>query len=111
MDKSCKHTFFGITIGVGFSYSNKSTDYDHFSDNGAAEDALAFFLAWFQNFPEYKSNEFYLIGESYAGTWNLAAFIRPEPLFFTSTIWLTASNFHSTNSEAHRTRSICEIKF
>ncbi|KAJ7172762.1 hypothetical protein O6H91_Y542900 [Diphasiastrum complanatum] len=59
--------FLESPFGVGFSYSNTSTDYDHFSDNGAAEDVLAFLLAWFQKFPEYNPNDFYLIGESYAG--------------------------------------------
>jgi hypothetical protein len=33
----------------------------------AAEDNLAFTLGWFDKFPEYKENEFYLTGESFAG--------------------------------------------
>jgi hypothetical protein len=33
----------------------------------AAEDNLAFILGWYAKFPEYKKNEFYLTGESFAG--------------------------------------------
>jgi len=33
----------------------------------AAEDNLAFILGWYVKFPEYKKNEFYLTGESFAG--------------------------------------------
>lgn len=32
-----------------------------------AQDALVFLLRWMSRFPEYKSREFYIAGESYAG--------------------------------------------
>lgn len=33
----------------------------------AAEDNLQFLLVWLEKYPEYKKNDFYLLGESYAG--------------------------------------------
>jgi len=38
----------------------------HVSDN-AADDAYKFLLNWFKRFPQYKSHDFYIAGESYAG--------------------------------------------
>ena len=37
-----------------------------FSGN-AADDAYKFLLNWFKRFPQYKSHDFYIAGESYAG--------------------------------------------
>lgn len=83
-------------IGVGFSYSNTSSDYNlwndsntgrHFLlisseptfrllirfDNGgliwdiAAEDNLRFIVSWLEEFPQYRDSEFFITGESYAG--------------------------------------------
>ena len=34
----------------------------------AAADAYVFLLNWFKRFPQYKHHEFYIAGESYAGT-------------------------------------------
>jgi carboxypeptidase C (cathepsin A) len=53
--------------GVGYSYSNTSSDYNYFSDELTAIDALAFLNGWFTKFPEYGNNDVYLLGESYAG--------------------------------------------
>ena len=33
-----------------------------------AEDAYDFLVNWFKRFPQYKGREFYISGESYAGT-------------------------------------------
>lgn len=33
----------------------------------AAEDSYVFLVNWFRRFPHYKNNDFYIIGESYAG--------------------------------------------
>lgn len=34
----------------------------------SAEDSYKFLVNWFKRFPQYKSHEFYIAGESYAGT-------------------------------------------
>lgn len=52
-------------IGVGFSYSNSSSDYQYYNDAMTAQDNLAFLLNWFEKFPEYRSVDFYITGESY----------------------------------------------
>ena len=33
-----------------------------------AQDSLTFLLKWVERYPEYKGREFYIVGESYAGT-------------------------------------------
>lgn len=82
-------------IGVGFSYSNTSSDYIMWNDTTtginfsfliidsagyippkclnvcafmAAADNLAFIINWLEEFPMYKDSDFLLVGESYAGT-------------------------------------------
>ncbi|KAF6153275.1 hypothetical protein GIB67_003465 [Kingdonia uniflora] len=57
--------FLDAPAGVGFSYSNKTLDV--YGDNITATDSYAFLVNWFKRFPQYKSNEFYIAGESYAG--------------------------------------------
>ncbi|CAK9233804.1 unnamed protein product [Sphagnum troendelagicum] len=59
--------FVDSPAGVGYSYSNTSSDYNYFSDELTAIDALAFLNGWFTKFPEYGNNDVYLLGESYAG--------------------------------------------
>lgn len=59
--------FLESPAGVGYSYSNLSTDYQTSGDTRTAEDSLAFLLGWFERFPQYKHREFYITGESYAG--------------------------------------------
>ncbi|XP_057522024.1 serine carboxypeptidase-like 40 [Amaranthus tricolor] len=53
--------------GVGFSYSNTTSDYDSNGDMKTAEDNYVFLLNWFERFSEYKGRGFYIAGESYAG--------------------------------------------
>ncbi|RVW71661.1 hypothetical protein VitviT2T_022590 [Vitis vinifera] len=53
-------------IGVGFSYSNTSSNY-FWNDTRTAEDNLRFIVNWFEEFPYYKDSELFLTGESYAG--------------------------------------------
>uniref|UniRef100_A0A1J3IGU3 Carboxypeptidase n=1 Tax=Noccaea caerulescens TaxID=107243 RepID=A0A1J3IGU3_NOCCA len=55
-------------VGVGFSYSNNKSDYET-GDMKTALDSHAFLLKWFQMFPEFQSNPFYISGESYAGVY------------------------------------------
>ena len=59
--------FLEAPVGVGFSYTNNSMDLHKLGDQVSAEDSLAFLINWFMKFPEYRSNEFYIAGESYAG--------------------------------------------
>ncbi|GLT48394.1 hypothetical protein SLA2020_220240 [Shorea laevis] len=59
--------FLESPAGVGFSYSNTTSDYDHTGDNSTAIDAYAFLVNWLERFPQYKSRDFYITGESYAG--------------------------------------------
>ncbi|KAL8156256.1 putative serine carboxypeptidase-like 23 [Apium graveolens] len=53
--------------GVGFSYSNATSDYKLSGDTRTAQDAYTFLLNWFARFPQYRTKDFYIIGESYAG--------------------------------------------
>ncbi|KAH8507965.1 hypothetical protein H0E87_010208 [Populus deltoides] len=64
-NKAANLLFLDSPAGVGFSYSNTSLDVQ--GDNMTALDAHTFLLNWFKRFPQYKSSEFYIAGESYAG--------------------------------------------
>ncbi|CAN8232401.1 unnamed protein product [Cochlearia groenlandica] len=55
-------------VGVGFSYSNNESDYET-GDIKTALDSHTFLLKWFQMYPEFQSNPFYISGESYAGVY------------------------------------------
>ncbi|EYU27945.1 hypothetical protein ABFS82_13G109600 [Erythranthe guttata] len=59
--------FLESPIGVGFSYSNTSGDYDNLGDDFTANDAYVFLHKWFLKFPSYRTRTFYIAGESYAG--------------------------------------------
>ncbi|CAA2978318.1 Serine carboxypeptidase II-3 [Olea europaea subsp. europaea] len=59
--------FLESPAGVGFSYSNTTSDYDQSGDRRTAEDAYTFLINWFKRFPHYRTREFYITGESYAG--------------------------------------------
>ncbi|GFP98262.1 serine carboxypeptidase-like 31 [Phtheirospermum japonicum] len=59
--------FLESPIGVGFSYTNTSGDYDSLGDDFTANDAYAFLHKWFLKFPLYRKRTFYIAGESYAG--------------------------------------------
>ncbi|KAL3348418.1 hypothetical protein AABB24_021866 [Solanum stoloniferum] len=53
--------------GVGFSYSNTSSDVTIGGDRKTANDNYRFLINWLERFPEYKNRDFYIAGESYAG--------------------------------------------
>lgn len=59
--------FLESPAGVGFSYSNRSQDYDQNGDQHTALDNYAFLVNWLERFPEYKDRAFYIAGESYGG--------------------------------------------
>jgi len=51
---------------VGFSYSNDKNDWTT-DDDIVAADNFEFLRRWFEMYPEYRKNEFYVTGESYGG--------------------------------------------
>lgn len=59
--------FLESPAGVGFSYTNTSSDLKDSGDKRTAQDALIFLLRWMSRFPQYKDRDFYISGESYAG--------------------------------------------
>uniref|UniRef100_A0ACD5TMB5 Uncharacterized protein n=1 Tax=Avena sativa TaxID=4498 RepID=A0ACD5TMB5_AVESA len=59
--------FLESPAGVGFSYSNTSSDYHLSGDERTADDAYVFLVKWLERFPEYKDRAFYISGESFAG--------------------------------------------
>ncbi|WZZ24362.1 hypothetical protein YC2023_007763 [Brassica napus] len=59
--------FLDAPVGVGYSYSNTSSDFLTNGDKRTAQDSLTFLLKWVERYPEYKGREFYIVGESYAG--------------------------------------------
>ena len=59
--------FLESPAGVGFSYSNTTSDYYNVGDKRTAADSYVFLVNWLERFPEYKTRNFYITGESYAG--------------------------------------------
>ncbi|CAN4113230.1 unnamed protein product [Withania somnifera] len=59
--------FLESPAGVGFSYTNTSSDLEDCGDKRTAQDALIFLTRWMSRFPQYKYRDFYISGESYAG--------------------------------------------
>ncbi|XP_022932140.1 serine carboxypeptidase 24 [Cucurbita moschata] len=66
-NKDANLLFLESPAGVGFSYTNTSSNLQDTGDNRTAEDALIFLIRWMLRFPQYKYREFYISGESYAG--------------------------------------------
>ena len=73
--------FLEAPVGVGFSYTNRTADLRRLGDRVTAQDSYGFLLNWLDRFPEFKSHDFYIAGESYAGESH-----GPEPQFFFSCI-------------------------
>lgn len=55
-------------VGVGFSYSDNSNDYNT-NDNQTASQNYEFLQLFFQEFPQFAQNEFWITGESYGGVY------------------------------------------
>ncbi|KAJ4883217.1 Alpha/Beta hydrolase fold protein [Raphanus sativus] len=66
-NKEANILFLEASVGVGFSNSNNSTDLQNLGDQVTAQDSFVFLINWFKKFPEFRSNEFYITGQSYAG--------------------------------------------
>ncbi|XP_039049984.1 serine carboxypeptidase 1-like [Hibiscus syriacus] len=69
--------FLESPAGVGFSYSKNSSDYTVVGDKRTAEDSYVFLLSWLERFPQYKTRDLFITGESYAGHYvpQLASYI------------------------------------
>ncbi|KAI3835022.1 hypothetical protein MKX03_007315 [Papaver bracteatum] len=65
-NKASNLLFVESPAGVGWSYSNTTSDYTT-GDAATARDMHLFLMGWFEKFPELKSRDLYLTGESYAG--------------------------------------------
>ena len=52
--------------GVGFSYSEDKADYN-VGDDRTSMDTLNFLYLFFEEFPEFATNDFWISGESYGG--------------------------------------------
>ncbi|KAG7610121.1 Alpha/Beta hydrolase fold [Arabidopsis suecica] len=66
-NKAANLLFLESPVGVGFSYTNTSRDIKQLGDTVTARDSYNFLVNWFKRFPQYKSHDFYIAGESYAG--------------------------------------------
>ncbi|XWS21145.1 hypothetical protein CRYUN_Cryun30bG0030400 [Craigia yunnanensis] len=66
-NKDANIIFLESPAGVGFSYSNRTSDYKLSGDIRTAQDSYTFLVNWLERFPEYKTREFFITGESYAG--------------------------------------------
>ncbi|KAL3845444.1 hypothetical protein ACJIZ3_002847 [Penstemon smallii] len=58
--------FLESPAGVGWSYSNTSSDYTT-GDATTATDTHKFLVEWFKKFPSFRTRDLFLTGESYAG--------------------------------------------
>jgi carboxypeptidase C (cathepsin A) len=52
--------------GIGFSYCNTTEDCAS-GDYASSWDNIRALRTWFERFPDYKTSDLYLSGESYAG--------------------------------------------
>ncbi|KAL3651665.1 hypothetical protein CASFOL_004667 [Castilleja foliolosa] len=66
-NKAANVLFLESPVGVGFSYSETTTNNTSGGDKRTAKDNYIFLVNWLERFPEYKNRDFYIAGESYAG--------------------------------------------
>jgi serine carboxypeptidase-like clade II len=109
--------FLESPAGVGFSYSNTTSDYDKSGDKSTAKDAYVFLINWLERFPQYKTRDFYITGESYAGHYvpQLASTILHNNKLYNNTVInlkgiSVCSNFKrpsmKCNSQSHKSNFI-----
>eukprot|EP00928_Gymnodinium_smaydae_P064719 TRINITY_DN47990_c0_g1_i1.p1 TRINITY_DN47990_c0_g1~~TRINITY_DN47990_c0_g1_i1.p1 ORF type:complete len:481 (+),score=52.82 TRINITY_DN47990_c0_g1_i1:66-1508(+) len=55
-------------VGVGFSFSENASEYV-VNDDITASDNVAALNAFFESWPEWKTHDFFIMGESYAGVY------------------------------------------
>ncbi|CAA2968717.1 serine carboxypeptidase-like 42 [Olea europaea subsp. europaea] len=65
-NKASNLLFVESPAGVGWSYSNTSSDYTC-GDMSTAMDMHMFMMEWYKKFPTFKTRALFLTGESYAG--------------------------------------------
>ncbi|PAN43466.1 hypothetical protein PAHAL_8G237900 [Panicum hallii] len=65
-NKAANVLFLESPAGVGFSYTNTTSDLV-VGDDRTAHDSYTFLVKWFERFPQYKYRDFYIAGESYGG--------------------------------------------
>ncbi|CAN6467284.1 unnamed protein product [Victoria cruziana] len=65
--KEANLLFVESPVGVGFSYTNTSSDLTKLDDQFVAEDTYNFVVNWLKRFPMYSTRDFFIAGESYAG--------------------------------------------
>ncbi|CAL9217745.1 unnamed protein product [Arabidopsis halleri] len=65
-NKASNLLFVDSPAGVGWSYSNTTSDYTT-GDESTAKDMLVFMSRWLEKFPQFKTRNLFLAGESYAG--------------------------------------------
>nr|XP_011460258.1 PREDICTED: serine carboxypeptidase-like 31 [Fragaria vesca subsp. vesca] len=66
-NKEANVLFVESPIGVGFSYTNTTSDFHNLGDNFTAQDSYTFLHKWFLKFPSFRNRTLYIAGESYAG--------------------------------------------
>lgn len=66
-NKEANLLFVESPVGVGFSYTNTSSDLEILDDQFVAEDTYNFLINWLQRHPQWRTHDFYISGESYAG--------------------------------------------
>lgn len=78
-NKVSNMVFIEIPAGVGFSYSDDTSDYKT-GDDQTAEDNYHMIQGFLEKFPEYKKNDLYITSESYGGHYmpTLAKYIVDE---------------------------------
>ncbi|XP_042494045.1 serine carboxypeptidase-like 45 [Macadamia integrifolia] len=66
-NKGANMLYLETLAGVGFSYSINTSYYGGVDDEMTARDNLIFLQQWFVQFPECRSGDLFVTGESYAG--------------------------------------------